>query len=67
MALDKEAAASTKVFLLNDFGDTGINGIRSAANADDRIYDTNGRYHGTDASRLSKGVYIRNGKKFVVK
>jgi len=67
MALEKKAAYGKKIFLINDFGDTGINGIRSAENANGKIYDTNGRYYGTDASRLSKGTYIRNGKKFVVK
>jgi len=32
-----------------------------------RIYDLNGRYMGDDAARLKKGVYIRSGKKIVVK
>ncbi len=30
-----------------------------------RIYSIDGRYVGTDASKLSKGLYICNGKKFV--
>ena len=32
-----------------------------------RIYNLNGQMVGTDASTLSKGIYIRNGKKFIVK
>lgn len=30
-----------------------------------RIYDLSGRYVGSDVSRLSKGVYVRDGKKFM--
>jgi hypothetical protein len=33
--------------------------------ASHRIYDLNGRYVGTDANGLRKGVYIRDGKKIV--
>lgn len=32
-----------------------------------RIYNLNGQLVGTDASALTKGVYIKNGKKFIVK
>lgn len=35
--------------------------------ADNRIYDLKGVYAGTDPSLLSKGIYIRNKRKFVVK
>ncbi len=35
--------------------------------ADNRIYSIDGRYVGKDASSLGKGLYIRNGKKFVKK
>lgn len=31
------------------------------------IYDLGGRYCGSSADRLSKGIYIQNGRKFVVK
>ena len=30
------------------------------------IYDLGGRYCGSSADRLSKGIYIQNGRKFVV-
>jgi len=67
MALEKAASGGAKAFLINGGDATGINGIRSAENANGKIYDTSGRFYGTDATRLSKGIYIRNGKKFVVK
>jgi len=34
--------------------------------APDAIYDLGGRYQGRDARRLSKGIYVRGGKKFVI-
>lgn len=33
--------------------------------ADNKIYSIDGRYVGTDATQLPKGMYIRGGKKFV--
>lgn len=48
---------------------TGIDKVMFVGNstkpADNRIYSIDGRYVGTDASKLSKGLYICNGKKFV--
>lgn len=41
---------------------TGTDGIRPA---DNRIYSIDGRYVGTDDTKLGKGLYIRNGKKFI--
>lgn len=35
--------------------------------ADNRIYSIDGRYVGTDATQLPKGLYIKDGKKFVKK
>ena len=35
--------------------------------ADNRIYSIDGRYVGTDATQLPKGLYIKGGKKFVKK
>lgn len=35
--------------------------------SDNRIYTISGAFAGTDASRLPQGLYIRNGKKFIVK
>lgn len=44
----------------------GINGVTVANKAtDDRIYSIDGRYLGTDASALGKGIYVVGGKKIV--
>ena len=44
----------------------GINGITVAGKtADNRIYSIDGRYLGTDASALGKGIYVVGGKKIV--
>lgn len=44
----------------------GINGITVADKAtDNRIYSIDGRYLGTDASALGKGIYVVGGKKIV--
>ena len=48
------------------FGTSGISNIIMNDNsASRRIYDLNGRYVGTDANGLRKGVYICDGKKIV--
>lgn len=49
---------------------TGINNVvtdTTAAPTDGKIYTIDGRYVGTDKAALSKGLYIQNGKKFIVK
>ena len=49
---------------------TDINNIiveNSAIIKDDRIYSLDGRYIGKDTNTLSKGIYIKNNKKFIVK
>lgn len=44
----------------------GINGITVADKIrDNRIYSIDGRYLGTDASALGKGIYVVGGKKIV--
>ena len=44
----------------------GINGVTVVKKAtDNRIYSIDGRYLGTDASALGKGVYVVGGKKIV--
>lgn len=49
---------------------SGIDGVTvqpdvAGKPADNRIYTVDGRYVGTDASKLDKGIYIRNGKKII--
>ena len=49
---------------------TGIENVvtgTTAAPADNKIYTIDGRYVGTDKAALAKGLYIQNGKKFIVK
>lgn len=44
----------------------GIDDIRVKAPEERQgIYDLNGRYRGTDTQSLPKGIYVRNGKKYV--
>lgn len=44
----------------------GINGVTVAnKTTDNRIYSIDGRYLGTDASALGKGIYVVGGKKIV--
>ena len=47
---------------------TGIKELKTLPETSDlRIYNTNGVYMGSSAENLPKGVYIVNGKKYVVK
>ncbi len=45
---------------------TGIQGI-NATTVKQAIFTIDGRYAGTDEQSLSKGIYIRNGRKIVIK
>ena len=45
---------------------TGIEEINAESSKFD-IFTIDGRYVGTDEQTLSKGIYIRNGKKIIVK
>ena len=46
---------------------TGIDNITVSPSTDNdrRIYSVDGRYLGTDETKLGKGLYIRDGKKFI--
>lgn len=49
---------------------TGIENVVTSTTdkaADNKIYTIDGRYVGTDKAALVKGLYIQNGKKFIVK
>lgn len=46
---------------------TGINTVVAPSISDGIFYDLNGRSYGTDSSRLPQGVYIRDGKKWIIK
>ena len=54
----------------NYSGTTGINDVVTNTDAtisDGKIYTIDGRYIGKDKESLKKGIYIMNGKKFIVK
>lgn len=44
-----------------------INNMMTDAPTSNNIYSIDGQYVGTSASKLAKGIYIRNNKKFIVK
>jgi hypothetical protein len=46
---------------------TGINTVVVPSVSDGIFYDLNGRGYGTDSSRLPQGIYIRDGKKWIIK
>ena len=59
-----------KVCVTAEDATSGISGVEAdgdASPADQRIFTIDGRYVGTDDAQLPKGLYIRDGKKFVKK
>lgn len=64
-ACASEQAASAQLQLGGEL--TGIASIISDVDEDGNIYNLNGVCIGKDIKGLSKGLYIKNGKKFVVK
>ncbi|MGM9700338.1 MAG: hypothetical protein ACI3YX_02805 [Prevotella sp.] len=65
-------AKESSLFLsLDDILDGGITGVDKITvdgkPVNNNIYNLNGQMVGTDASVLLQGIYVRNGKKFVVK
>ena len=64
-ACASEQAASAQLQLGGEL--TGVASIVSDVNEDGNIYNLNGVCIGKDIKGLSKGLYIKNGKKFVVK
>lgn len=64
-ACASEQAASAQLQLGGEL--TGVASIVSDVDEDGKIYNLNGVCIGKDIKGLSKGLYIKNGKKFVVK
>ena len=52
---------------LKDYILAGIDGITTPRRADDSVYDLQGRKIAETINQLPKGIYIHQGKKFVVK
>lgn len=62
------SSASKAVLNISTRGNTtGITNIKAEQIHDDKIYNMCGMFVGTDITALTKGVYIRNGKKIVIK
>lgn len=67
---DKNGEAQpTNTFLTLGLGDgtTTIGGIAADKATDGKVFNLAGQYVGNSADGLAKGIYIRNGKKFIVK
>ncbi len=67
--LNKNTNFSAKIAFFIDNEETSIEGLTKGARLDGAVYTLNGQLVGRNLSdkNLQKGVYIRNGKKFVVK
>ena len=70
----KNGAAEKNVKMASLFGDdfdedeaTGIKDIQTNKNFNGKIYSISGQYAGTSIEDLPKGIYMVNGKKFIVK
>lgn len=63
------AAQPTNTLLTLGLGDgtTTIGGIAADEATDGKVFNLAGQYVGNSADGLAKGIYIRNGKKFIVK
>ena len=59
------SAATTTVSVYKQTA-TGINTINTKTTADERVFNLNGQYVGT-GKNLPRGIYIKNGKKIVIK
>lgn len=64
-----DGAQPTNKFLTLGLGDgtTTIGGIAADKVTDGKVFNLAGQYVGNSADGLAKGIYIRNGKKFIVK
>lgn len=61
--------STTNVLTINFVSDeaTGISGIVADDISDGKVFNLSGQYVGNSSVGLTKGIYIRNGRKFVVK
>ena len=61
---NKAVAAARILFDVNENGMTGLNGIAKSSGTS-RIYSVSGQYMGDKLEKLSKGVYVIDGKKVI--
>jgi len=66
-ALFTTTDVQTMKLAAQNFDTTGIDAIESNEATAERYFDLNGRYVGNDFSQLEKGIYVKNGKKFIKK
>ena len=64
--LKTTADVETVTVVLSDVA-TGINGVNAEAAGDGKIYTISGIEVGKNAKNLQPGVYVKNGKKFIVR
>lgn len=63
--IENKAAASARIlFEVNENGTTGLNSIAKSSGTG-RIYSISGQYMGEKFDKLSKGVYVIDGKKVI--
>lgn len=60
---EPESPQAPRLSIVYNNNTTGINSVREQTNNDDAIYTLNG----VRVSRPTKGIYIKNGKKYIVK
>jgi len=65
LCVDTENAKNSDQLLMGNV--VGIESVNADAEEDNRLFDLSGRQRGTDTHSLPSGVYIRGGKKIVVK
>ena len=54
-------------FVFDDSETTGIKTVERNIFNEGRVYSIDGRYMGDSTDNLSRGIYIQNGRKFIVK
>lgn len=65
-AFSSDSPTAAKGFALNSFVNE-IGGVKVEETAGDKIYNVSGIYVGDDIAKLKTGLYIRNGKKVVIR
>lgn len=63
-----DATSASKMNISIDGETTSISGLHLNGNLESgKVYNLNGQYLGNDVKRLGKGIYVVNGKKYIVK
>ena len=62
-----EGTSASKMGINIDGETTSISALNTADAINGKVYNLNGQYVGNDVKSLKKGVYVVNGRKFIVK